>query len=149
MNDRNNLWIFGIILLVIFNFAMFSKNTEYKKLINSTYNYSKTITGIDCPDAKGGSDDAYLQIKYFYSKFCPWCIKEEPILNRLVQDYGNLVHIDWINTKKCAEMVDQYQISGVPTFVFSLIDNRTEYSHYGFIYEKDLLKFVCNVTGGC
>ncbi len=109
----------------------------------------KTETREKCPDSEGGYETAFLQIKYFYSNFCPWCKREEPILQRMVKNYGNLVYIGWYNINACPELVNKYKVSGVPTFVFSTADNQTEYSHYGFIYEKDLMKLMCDVTRGC
>lgn len=133
---------------------MFLRIGEYSKNLNSlamntTINKGKTETGVKCPDAEGGFESAILQTKYFYSPFCPWCMKEEPILRKLVKQYSNLIHIEWYNVNKCPELVEKYAVGGVPTFVFSSIDNQTEYSHYGFIYEKDLMKLMCDVTGGC
>ena len=143
-------------MLVILNIVMSSRISDYEeKLIvsrtdtNKSGFFAKTETGHECPDAVGGPDTPILQAKYFYSRFCPWCMKEEPILKRLVRTYGSLVRIEWYNVDKCPELVEDYSVSGVPTFVFSTTDNKTEYTHYGFIYEKDLVRLVCEVTGGC
>ena len=151
-----NIAIISIFVLVILNIVMFIRGTEYnEKLYISKNNQSDNLftgkieTGEKCPDAEGGSDNAFLQVKYFYSKFCPWCKKEEPILQKLVKDYGNLIHIEWYNVNNCQEIVNKYKVSGVPTSVFSTYDNQTEYSHYGFVYEKDFMKLMCDVTGGC
>ena len=159
MKKNNPLWILAIItifLLVILNLVFSVKSSEYKEKLNSleTYNpvnvsLEKTETGEECPDAKGGSEDAFLQIKYFYSKFCPWCKREEPILQKLTKKYSNLIHIGWYNINNCPGLAEKYKVSGVPTLVFSTINNQTEYSHYGFVYEKDLMKLMCDVTGGC
>jgi len=169
MRKSSPIWIIAVVALFIFliiNLVLYIKIIEYKSKTNSIsirqelrdksyfseYNLSfegKTDTDEECPDAKGGSEDAYLHIKYFYTRFCPWCKKEEPILNRLVEDYGNLVHIDWYDLNRCGELGNQYQVSGVPTLVFKTKNNESEYLHYGFIYEKDLKKLVCDVTGGC
>lgn len=147
-------WIFGVVaisLLIILNFAMTVRVGEYEKeLENHNMSFPGKITTSDnCPDSTGGTNNSFLQVKYFYSKFCAWCKKEEPILQRLVENYANLIHIEWYDINKCPEMVDKYKVSGVPTFIFSTYENNTEYSRYGFIYEKDLMKLMCDVTKGC
>jgi thiol-disulfide isomerase/thioredoxin len=160
MKKNNPVWILAITMiftLVILNIVIFVRVLEYNEKINylkinKSINASfkgKTETGRKCPNAEGGLEDAFLQVKYFYSKFCPWCMKEEPILRKLVKNYGNLIHILWYDIANCPQLVDNYEISGVPTFVFSTFYNKTEYSHYGFIYEKDLVKLICDVVGDC
>jgi len=162
MNKNNPLWIMAIafiFILLIFNLALFTKKYESAGKLGppetnnlagaNTSLKGKTETTVKCPDAEGGDKNAFLQIKYFYSDFCPWCIKEEPILQKLVKDYGNFVYISWYNINTCPDLVEKYKVSGVPTLVFSTTDNQAEYSHYGFTYEKDLKKLICDVTGGC
>jgi len=154
---NNFLWslaVIAIFVLIILNLVMFDKENEYDKkltlLENSTIDlFGKTDTGIICPDAEGGVKDALLQIKYFYSDFCPWCQREESVLQKIIKDYGDLVHIEWYGLSDCSELVKKYKVSGVPTFVFSTYYDKTEYSYYGFIYEEDLIKLICDVTGGC
>ena len=159
MKKNNPIWILAIIaifLLVILNLVFSIKSSDYKEKLNSlgadnpiNVSLEKTETGEECPDAKGGSENAFLQIKYFYSKFCPWCVREEPILQKIAKEYGNIAHIEWFDINNCPEITGKYEVSGVPTLVFSTINNQTEYSHYGFVYEKDLMKLMCDVTGGC
>lgn len=160
MKKSNTIWVLAVVLIfviLILNIVMFVRVSEYKEKVsflevNNSNNISfegKVETRESCPDAEGGMENAFLQVKYFYSRFCPWCIKEEPILQKLVRNYGNLIHIEWYNIKNCPESVDKYKVSGVPTLVFSTITNKTEYSHYGFVYEKDLMKLMCDVSGGC
>jgi len=157
MKKDNPIWIFAVIvafILLVLNVVFSMKITETQESLvelrtDVPANFSKTSLQGECPDSVGGHENAYLQIKYFYSDFCLWCRKEEPILQRLVADYGGLFNISWINTNSCPKDADKYKISGVPTFVFSSSDALKEYSHYGFIHEKDLKKLVCDVTGGC
>ena len=157
MKKNNPLWILAIIaifVLVILNTVISIKKYEYSKKYESSkelisVKQGKTDTGKNCPDAEAGFDSAFLQVKYFYSVYCPWCDREEPILQKLAENYSNLIYITWYNIEDCQELVDKYRVSGVPTFVFSTYGNYSEYTHYGFIYEKDLTKLVCDVTGGC
>lgn len=158
MKKSNPVWILVIIivfLLLVINIVFFVKikeHTETLSDLNSSINVifmPKTETGEKCPDAEGGMGEAFLQVKYFYSEYCPWCKKEEPILQKMIDEYGNLVHIGWYNLNDCPKLVKQYEVGGVPTLVFSTTENPTEYSHYGFVYENDLKKLICDVTGGC
>ncbi len=160
MKKSNPLWISAIMIIfiiIIANAIMSIRISEYRGELGSVEKNSakdilfegKVKTNEPCPDAEGGLDSAVLQVKYFYSKFCAWCMKEEPILQRLAKNQGNLVNIKWYNVRSCPELAAQYSVSGVPTFVFSTLNNQTEYSHYGFIYEKDLKNMVCEVSGGC
>jgi len=160
MKKSNPLWISAIMLIFIIaltNVIMSMRITDYQEelslsiknnAINGVF-LGKVKTNEPCPDAEGGLDTAVLQVKYFYSKFCAWCMKEEPILQRLVKEKGNFVNIKWYNVRSCPELTAKYKVSGVPTFVFSTFNNKTEYSHYGFIYEEDLKKMVCEVSGEC
>jgi thiol-disulfide isomerase/thioredoxin len=159
MKKSNLVWIFAIItifILLVLNFVFSTKIQETKqKLVdlNSTevdINFAKKKTlQSKCPDSAGGNKQSYLQIKYFYSEYCPWCKKQEPILQKLISEYGNLIYIEWFNINSCPEDADKYKVSGVPTTVFRTSDEKKEYSHYGFIYEEDLRKLICDVTGGC
>lgn len=150
--------IIAIILVLIVNIVLAFKIVEYKGLIKyqvsnftSNTNFTKKIelNKKDCPDAIGGNPNAYLKMKYFYTPFCPWCRKEEPILRELLAEKGLLFSLGWYDLRYCSEEVEKYKVSGVPTFVFSTYNSTKEYTHYGFIYKEDLNKLICNVTGGC
>lgn len=153
------LWIAAssaIFIFLILNTAFTLRISEVKKdlvIFNSTktdVNFTKkAVLQTKCPDSAAGNNQSYLKIKYFYSGFCPWCRKEEPVLQRIIEGYGNLVYIEWFDVNSCKEDTDKYKLKGVPTFVFSTSDEKNEYAHYGFIYEEDLKKLVCDVTGGC
>lgn len=159
MKKSNLIWIFAItaiFILLILNFVFSIKISETKKNLvdlNSTelsINLTRKITLLSkCPDSAGGNNNSYLRIKYFYSDFCPWCKKEEPILQKMIGEYGELIYIEWININSCHTYVEKYQVNGVPTLVFSTSNEQNEYSHYGFTYESDLRKLICDVTGGC
>lgn len=157
IRKSNPIWIFAIItifVLLILNIAFSTKILETKKsLINletkSDFNFTKIALQSKCPDSAGGDINSYLRIKYFYSDYCAWCKKEDPILQKLVSEYGHSIYIEWFNIAYCPEETDKYSVSGVPTFIFSTSDANNEYSHYGFIYEKDLKKLICDVVGEC
>lgn len=159
MKKGNPVWVFAIIaifILAILNIVFSIRISETSQSLieledaTTNTNFTKKITlQGNCPDSIGGNDQAYLRIKYFYSDFCPWCQREEPILQKIVQENGNLFYIEWFNINSCSDDVKKYKIGGVPTFIFSTSDEKKEYSHYGFIYEDDLRKLICDVTGGC
>ena len=161
MKKSDPIWVFAIIAVFIFlilDIVFNIKISETKKSLNQLnntnnmieVNFTKKINlQGNCPDSSGGNYQSYLRIKYFYSDFCPWCVREEPILQRLVSDYGNLFYIGWFNINACYNETERYKVGGVPTFIFSTYGEDKEYSHYGFIYEEDLKKLICDVTGGC
>ncbi|MFQ5475353.1 MAG: thioredoxin family protein [Candidatus Nanoarchaeia archaeon] len=155
------MWIFttlSVIVFLVLNVVLSLRISEYRADSMSspsnisegkTYTQEKTDTKEACPDAEGGSENAPLQVKYFYTRFCPWCKKEEPILRKMVENHGDMIHIDWYDLNSCPELARKYSVSGVPTLIFSTIGNKTEYSHYGFVYERDLMKLLCEVAGRC
>jgi len=150
-NEYKKLITFGIILFAILNIYFFAQADFIKEQItflqkSETEFLKQKLNDSTCPDSVGGNSDAVLQMKYFYTKFCPWCKKEEPILNRLLETHGSLFYIEWYDLTKCQEEGDKYD---VPTFVFGKRGEETTYTKYGFIPEKDIIEFVCNVYGGC
>ena len=158
MKKSNPIWVFAItsififlILNIVFSMKISETKTSLISLNNTEFSvaFAKRSLQSNCPDSAGGNNQSYLKIKYFYSDYCSWCKKEEPILQRIINEYGDLVYIEWFNIRSCPQEVNKYKVSGVPTFVFSTSDEKEEYSHYGYIYENDLKKLICDVTGGC
>jgi|SRR3989339_1054712 len=158
MRKSNLLWIFAIAAIFVFlilNVVFSVRISETRKSLTNlrgkaSFNFTTKIElQSSCPDSVGGNNESYLRIKYFYSDYCPWCRKEEPILQKLVMEHGDWFYLEWFNIGSCDKDVDKYKVSGVPTFIFSTADEQKEYSHYGFIYENDLEKLICDVSGGC
>jgi FKBP-type peptidyl-prolyl cis-trans isomerase 2 len=102
-----------------------------------------------CPDTVEGNKSADLKVKYFYTPFCPWCIKEEPILDEMLKDYGHLFHIERYDIRFCPEQVKQYQVTGTPSFVFSTENGAKEFFIPSFIKKDKLKEIICNTTNEC
>lgn len=92
-----------------------------------------TIGNAQCPDTIQGSQEADLRIKYFYSPFCPYCWKEEPILRDMLTSYGNSLSLERYDIRYCKDEVAKYRVSGTPSFVFILKNESKEFPSYGFI----------------
>ena len=148
------LIIIGLILLILLNAFLFFRSMEIKKdiAINNLLqtNYPKTLLNRSiCPGARAGNPEALLRIKYFYNGFCPWCIKQEPVLNELLSIYDNIVYIQWYNFEECGADAEKYNVVGVPSFVFSKKGDDKFYTGYGYISKEEFEKYICEVYGGC
>jgi len=158
---RNHLFIIlsiAVVAAIIWNLVLSTKISEYRsevtKVLKNTESennseWAKVSTGEICPSSEGGVNDAPVQMKYFYTDYCPWCMKEEKILKDILKTKGDLIHVEWFNIDECSLTSEIYEVSGVPTFVFSRFGNRTEYQHSGFVYKKDIERLICDITGKC
>jgi len=102
----------------------------------------------DCPNKIGGNPDSLLRIKYFYDDDCPYCRQEGPILERLVNEKGNLFYIEWYNLDKCKKESIEESVYKIPFFTF-VVDGKKIHSGGGFVKEQDMEKFICDVSKGC
>lgn len=59
-----------------------------------------------------------LSIVDFYSDFCVPCKRMSPILTALENRYSNEIFVAKVNTAYENELVDKYQITTTPTFLF-------------------------------
>ena len=101
-----------------------------------------------CPDAVAGNKESVFNIKYFYSNFCAWCKRQDPILNQLLNDKGNLFYLEFFNIDNCEKEFIQYGAIRVPTLVFK-VNGFDEIIHPSFVYKKDLENLICKANGGC
>lgn len=103
-----------------------------------------SIGSAECPNIIEGNLDADLKIKYFYSPFCPYCWKEEPILKEMLDKHGNAFSLERYDIRYCDKEVDKYKIMGTPAFVFSKNGEDKEFKQPGFISKKQLEKIILN-----
>lgn len=100
-----------------------------------------------CPDRVEGNPNASMTIKYIYAKGCYYCEEEEPILESLLDKYGDKFKIEYYNLHKCLSVTNYYGVKGTPYFVFSIEGDPEEIEHPGFL-ELDVLEgAVCEVEG--
>ncbi len=100
-----------------------------------------SIGSAECPDTIQGNVNANFKIKYFYSPFCLYCWKQEPILRDMLKTYGSSFSLERYDIRYCKEEVVKYKVSGTPSFVFVLRNESKEFPSYGFI-PKDKFETV-------
>lgn len=102
-----------------------------------------------CPSEQAGNPDANLTIKYFYSPVCFWCILEDQHLNELLQKEGQAFKLEKYNRENCDDLMQKYNLSLTPGFVFSTKNDPKDYTVDGYISKENLVKVICDVTGNC
>lgn len=102
----------------------------------------------NCPFAKAGNPNAPLTFKLFESETCPYCIAQNKVLDELLPKYGDLFYGEWYEVTTCIQQSEQYQISGVPTFVFTA-QGVEKPPAYGFLDKKQLTGYICSVSQQC
>jgi len=116
--------------------------------VNLDFGEIKKLEVNGCPDAVAGNKKSVFNIKYFYSDFCGWCKRQDPILKRLLKEKGNLFSIEYFNIDNCEKEFIRYGAIRVPTLVFKVI-GVDEIIHPSFVYKKDLENLICKANGGC
>lgn len=101
-----------------------------------------------CPSMKAGNPNAFLQFKLFESQMCPYCTAQNNILDELFPEYGDLFYAEWYEVTDCQKEATQYNISGVPTFVFKVIGEEKEPA-YGLLEKDQLIEYICRVSQQC
>lgn len=102
----------------------------------------------NCPTAKAGNPDALLKFKVFESETCPFCTAENKVLDKILPEYGDLFYGEWYNVGSCINDAQKYNISGVPTFVFTA-DGVEKLPAFGFLDEGQLTDYICRVSRQC
>lgn len=146
------LLISAVMVVLIINFIMAIKISQYDSILNIKI---KEINSVDiklqekdCPETVAGNEESIFKIKYFYSDFCGYCKKQEPILIELLKEKGDLFYIEFFNIDYCGKEFIDYGAIRVPTFVFKSGDF-DEIIHPSFVYKKDLKNLICKANGVC
>lgn len=101
-----------------------------------------------CPNITAGNPDAPLRLKVFESQTCPFCIAQDKVFDQILPEYGDLFYGEWYELSSCAENAQKYQISGVPTFIFTA-RGVEKLPAYGFLDKQQLISYICKVSGQC
>ena len=101
-----------------------------------------------CPSAKAGNPNAPLKFKVFESETCPFCVAQNKVLDQILPEYGDLFYGEWYQVNACGEDVQKYNISGVPTFIFTA-KGVEKSPAYGFLDKQQLTDYICKVSGEC
>ena len=101
-----------------------------------------------CPNKiEGNNDTAELRIEYYGSKYCPYCWKQEPIFEKITNEYGDKVVVEHYDVKSCGEGVLKWGVAGTPTMVF--LHKGTEQVVRGFIDEIQFRQILCEKLNIC
>ena len=101
-----------------------------------------------CPSIKAGNPNAPLKFKVFESETCPYCIAQNKVIDELLPQYGDLFYGEWYQVLDCQKEVEQYKISGVPTFIFTAQGVEKEPA-YGFLDKGQFVDYICRVSQQC
>ncbi len=101
-----------------------------------------------CPNIKAGNPDAPLKFKVFESETCPYCVAQDKVFDQILPEYGDLFYGEWYGLSSCAQDAQKYQISGVPTFIFTAYGVEKPPA-YGFLDKQQLVGYICKVSEQC
>lgn len=102
----------------------------------------------NCPNITAGNPDAPLRFKVFESQTCPFCLAQDKVFDQILPEYGDLFYGEWYGLGFCAEAARKYNISGVPTFIFTA-KGVEKPPAYGFLDKQQLIGYICKVSGQC
>ena len=102
----------------------------------------------NCPGIVAGNPGAPLKFKVFESETCPYCVAQNKVLDQILPEYGDLIYGEWYDLASCAPDARKYQISGVPTFIFTARGVEKPPA-YGFLDKQQLTDYICKVSGQC
>jgi thiol-disulfide isomerase/thioredoxin len=91
---------------------------------------------------RGSGGAAKPQIFEFYADWCEPCKLLEPVMAKIKTQYGDQVEVTRINVddKNNADMLDQYDVSPIPTVIYLNPDGQVVGYSIGFSGEKSVQK---------
>lgn len=101
-----------------------------------------------CPSIKAGNPDAPLKFKVFVSETCPFCVAQNKVFDQILPEYGDLIFGEWYDLSTCVKDASKYNISGVPTFIFTA-QGIEKSPAYGFLDKQQLTDYICRVSERC
>lgn len=101
-----------------------------------------------CPYQKAGNPNAPLKFKLFESETCPYCVAQNKVMDELIPEYGDLMYAEWYQVIDCEKEARSYNVTGVPTFVFTAKGVEKEPA-YGFLDKGQMVDYICRVSGQC
>lgn len=101
-----------------------------------------------CPRIKAGNPNAPLKSKLFESETCLFCVAQNNVLDQILPEYGDLFYVEWYGLNSCFEDARKYQISRVPTFIFTA-KGVEKPPAYGFLNKQQLVDYICRVSKQC
>ncbi|MCH8003231.1 MAG: thioredoxin family protein [Nanoarchaeota archaeon] len=158
-NKRTTSLTIILIIAIFVNISIAVIIYQYKAELNNLITQNSNEVSFDfseinkleekgCPDAIAGNKESVFNIKYFYSDFCAWCKKQDPILKQLLKEKGNLFSLEFFNIDNCEKEFIQYGAIRVPTLILK-VNGFDEIIHPSFVYKKDLENLICKANDGC
>ncbi|MCL4417105.1 MAG: thioredoxin family protein [Patescibacteria group bacterium] len=118
------------------------------RVVNAQFSKKIVLGEKSCPNIKAGNPDASLKFKLFESETCPYCVTQNKVLDQILPEYGDLFYGEWYELESCVEDAKKYQISGVPTFIFTA-KGVEKPPAYGFLDKQQLTDYICKVSEQC
>ncbi|HEY9789635.1 MAG TPA: thioredoxin domain-containing protein [Candidatus Obscuribacterales bacterium] len=113
------------------------KNGEGTEMIAARLGLRSSDRGVGGAPARG-------KVFEFYADWCEPCKELKPVLAKVKQEYGDQVDVQSINVddKNNAELVDQYDVSPIPTVIFMNPDGQVVGYSVGYAGEKSVEKEI-------
>lgn len=102
----------------------------------------------NCPKARAGNPNAALKFKLFESEICPFCVAQNKVLDQILPEHGDHFYGELYGLDSCGDDAQKYQISGVPTFIFTA-KGVEKPPAYGFLDKQQLVDYICKVSEQC
>lgn len=118
------------------------------RVVSSEYSKKTDLGENGCPNTRAGNPNAPLKFKVFESETCPYCVAQNKVLDQVLPEYGDLFYGEWYGLNSCLGDAGKYQISGVPTFIFTA-KGLEKPPAYGFLDKQQLTDYICKVSEQC
>lgn len=118
------------------------------RVVNAEFSKKIELGEKSCPNIKAGNPEAPLKFKVFESETCPYCIAQNKVFDQILPEYGDLFYGEWYELSSCTEDAGKYNISGVPTFIFTA-KGVEKSPAYGFLDKQQLVDYICKVSAQC
>lgn len=125
-----------------------TKSAKPPRVVSSEFAKKIDLGEKKCPSIKAGNPNAPLKFKVFESETCPYCVAQNKVIDELLPEYGDLFYGEWYQVIDCQKEAEQYNISGVPTFIFTAQGVEKPLA-YGFLDKQQMIDYICRVSGQC
>lgn len=125
-----------------------SSATKPARRVSAEFAKKIELGAKQCPYQKAGNPNAPLKFKLFESETCPYCVAQNKVMDELLPEYGDLIYAEWYQVIDCEKEAQTYNVTGVPTFVFTAKDVEKPPA-YGFLDKQQMIDYICRVSGAC
>lgn len=130
------------VLIIILIIPYLSEGKASETMIDSDTKQSFRAKETNITWVKVIPPDNSVELLYFWSEYCFYCKKEEPILQEVLREHPTLkfIRID-MNKEEAIPDIKKYRVTGTPTHV--LVDEKSTKIASGFLDKEQLTKFIC------